>query len=317
MLEPTEFDNWIKAQNVARTVLYVQIHHTYIPAYEHFKGDNHFELQRGMQRTHIHNNGWSDIAQQFSIFPDGRIVTGRSLERTPACIFGFNSHAICIENIGNFDKGADLMRQEQRTAIPKVTAALCKRFNIPVNSDRIVYHHWFDLSTGVRTNGSGQTKSCPGTAFFGGNTVEDAKQHFLPQVSAALHGQVGTPPLNVLMYGSVNTGSLNVRTGPSASAKKINAVELGSILRIYEKKNNWYRISAAKQEWVYSSYVDRVERGTVNTDTLNVRSGPGVQFSKVGGVFLHQEIFVYETVDTWVRISHDHMWVSRNFITHH
>lgn len=315
MLEPTEFDNWIKAQNVARTILYVQIHHTYIPAYEHFKGNNHFELQRGMQNVHTAVNGWSDIAQHFSIFPDGRIVTGRSLERTPACIFGFNSYSICIENIGNFDKGADLMRQEQRTTIPKVTAALCKRFNIPVNSDRIVYHHWFDLSTGVRTNGSGQTKSCPGTAFFGGNTVEDAKQNFLPQVSAAFQGQPGTPPLNVLMYGSVNTGFLNVRIGPSASAKKINAVELGAILRIYEKKNNWYRISATKQEWVYGAYVDRVERGTVNTETLNVRSGPGAQFSKVGGVFLNQEIFVFETVDTWVRISLDQMWVSRNFVT--
>jgi sugar phosphate isomerase/epimerase len=38
-------------------------------------------------------------------FPDGKIATGRKLEWTPACIYGRNSHSLCVENFGNFDIG--------------------------------------------------------------------------------------------------------------------------------------------------------------------------------------------------------------------
>ena len=33
-------------------------------------------------------NQWADIGQHFAIFPDGEIVTGRSMETSPACIRG-------------------------------------------------------------------------------------------------------------------------------------------------------------------------------------------------------------------------------------
>ena len=315
LMDAAEFEQWIKAQNVARTILYLQEHHTYIPSYAHFKGNNHFEMQRGMQQVHTVNNGWADIAQQFSIFPDGKIATGRSLERTPAGILGFNAYAICIESIGNFDTDGDVMQQEQRNAIIRTTAALARRFNIPVNSDRIVYHHWFDLGTGIRTNGSGSTKSCPGTGFFGGNDVADAQKHFLPQVQAAAQGiPTSHPSLNVKMYGRVTAATLNIRNAPGVAGKKINAAGYGAILRIYDTKNGWHKISATKQEWVSANFVARVERGTVNTPTLNVRSGPGAQFPKVGGVFLNQDVFIYESNDTWARISEDQQWVSRNYL---
>ncbi len=315
MFDAAEFDQWIKTQNIARTVLYIQMHHTYIPAYEHFKGNNHFEMQRGMQHVHKVINGWSDIAQHFTIFPDGKIMTGRSLERTPSCIYGFNTHSICIENIGNFDEGGDLMRQEQRTGIIKATASLVKRFNTPINTDRIVYHHWFDLRTGERTNGTGSTKSCPGTAFFGGNKVADAQANFIPLIRTALQGIPPASPLNVRFYGSVTADSLNVRNAPGTSGKILTAAELGAILRVYEVKNNWYRISATKNEGVFGNFVQRVERGTVNADSLNVRTGPAVTFRKVGSVKLNTEVFVYETVGDWIRISPDQQWVNRKLVT--
>jgi hypothetical protein len=44
------------------------------------------------------------------------------------------------------------------------------------------YHHWYDLNTGKRIakEGTGSTKTCPGTNFFGGNTVEAFKTGLLP-----------------------------------------------------------------------------------------------------------------------------------------
>jgi len=218
LMTPTEFKTWIKQQNVARTVLFVQQHHTFLPGYQQFRGDNHFSMQSGMKNHHVHNNGWSDIGQHFSIFPDGMIATGRTLERSPACIRGNNANSICIENIGDFDTGKDQMTAEQRDSILTVTAALCQRFGIPVNTDRIVYHHWFDLNTGNRTNGTGVTKSCPGTNFFGGNKLADCQANFLPEVQAKIGQAITTANLtNPMMYGYVTAGALNIRKGPKST----------------------------------------------------------------------------------------------------
>lgn len=67
-----------------------------------------------------------------------------------------------------------------------LNALLCKKFNLAVNTDTIVYHHWYDLDIGKRTNGTGKVKTCPGTAFFGGNSVEDARKYFIPLINSAV-----------------------------------------------------------------------------------------------------------------------------------
>ncbi|MFN0014299.1 MAG: SH3 domain-containing protein [Saprospiraceae bacterium] len=316
LLTPQEFETWLNQQNVTRTILYVQEHHTWSPSYVHFTGNNHFELQRSMQNFHKNVNGWMDIGQHFSIFPDGMIVTGRTLEISPACIFGFNPNAMCIENIGNFDTGGDTMTLEQREAIIRVTAALCRRYNVPANSARVIYHHWFDLRDGSRTDGSGSTKSCPGTAFFGGNKVLDAEKNFYPLVEAVLQGKPVPPPVvPVLKYGSVTSDWLNIRDKPAAAGKKINATPFGSILRIYEEKSGWYRLSASKQEWASSRFVQDVQRATVNASTLNVRSGPGTNFNKVVALKKDEEVFIYAENGNWAKISTDERWVSKTFLT--
>lgn len=128
----------------------------------------------------------SDIGQHFTTFQDGSILTGRTLENDPAGIYGFNLNSICIENLGNFDKDRDVMSQSQKNTIVRLTAALCLKFSISVNSDRLVYHYWFDKISGKRNKGwPGSSKDCPGTNFFGGNTVKDCEENFLPLVSQA------------------------------------------------------------------------------------------------------------------------------------
>ena len=316
LMDVQEFEQWIKTQNIARTILFLQMHHTYNPAYIHFTGDNHFEKQLRMKEYHTVNNGWQDIGQHFTIFPDGKIVTGRSLELPSACIYKWNANALCIENFGNFDKGKDRMTAAQKDAIVKVTAALSKRFNIPINTHRIIYHHWFDLRNGNRTNGGIYSKSCPGTAFFGGNSVEDCQTNFLPLVRSAAGSILpdGNLPSTLLKYGTVTASNLNIRKGPSTSFAKTGKTTRGAILRIYEEKNNWYRISNTKQEWVYSNYVRDVIRAVVNANTLNVRSGPSIQYYKTGAVLKGQEVFIYEEVNGWCRISLEEKWVYKKYL---
>lgn len=314
----SEFEKWIASSRIARTILYIQQHHTYSPNYHLFKGDNHFELQKGMKNHHVFTNGWMDMGQHFTIFPDGEIVTGRSLENTPACIYGNNSHAVCLEHLGNFDAGKDVMKIEQADSILRVTAALCKKFSIPVNTSKIVYHHWYNLSSGERNNGIKNNKSCPGTGFFGGNKVADCESDFLPKVKALIDGNIDPGISGVVKYVQVTASALSVRSKPDGKAPKVSdkdAVQFGSILRIFSEKNGWYKISGSKEHWISTRYTENVQRATVNADVLNVRNGPGPSFLKLSSLPRGKEVFVCEEKKGWCRINMTPEWVSKIFLS--
>ena len=177
-----EFAGWLDASSFSRVIRLVQCHHTYVPHYGNFQGTTHFELLHAMETAHL-ERGFSEIAQNLTTFPDGTVAVCRSIEAMPAGIKGANKNGICIENVGNFDLGQDAMTAKQRDCIVNAFALMCKKFNLHPGLDGIVYHHWYDLTTGQRTDGTGNTKSCPGTNFFGGNTVQDAETNFIPLVA--------------------------------------------------------------------------------------------------------------------------------------
>lgn len=310
-----EFEVFLSKIKVGRTIMTIQQHHTYSPDYALFNGKNHFALQMGMKNYHVNNNGWADIGQHLTIFPDGVILTGRSMEQTPACIFGQNAQAICIENLGNFDRGKDKMTAVQREAIVRATALLCTKFSIPVDSGRIVYHHWFRLDNGARNNGGGNNKSCPGTDFFGGNKVEDAERYFLPLVRKwAVSARTAEP---VIRFVAVTATSLNVRSRPSGrAARAIGRVPIsfGSVLRVYGEKNGWYKISSSASHWVYGVYTLEVKQAVVTCDVLNVRNAADAKALKVGSLTRGTELFVYELKDGWARIGMTDRWVSAGYL---
>ncbi|PZX54671.1 N-acetylmuramoyl-L-alanine amidase [Algoriphagus ratkowskyi] len=314
----SEFISWIQSQRIARTIITVQQHHTWSPNYTHFNGRNHFERQIAMKNHHIRNNGWSDIGQHFTSFPDGTIVTGRSLEATPACIYGANRDSICIEHLGNFDVGGDTMTNAHRLAIIQMNAALCDKFRLPVSTFSIIYHHWFELSTGKRNNGTGGNKSCPGTDFFGGNKVDDCMTNFLPFVQQQMQ-RTAIPSLSdsIEKYIVVTAGSLNIRTDAKGSASKVrnrDAAQLGAILRVYGESNGWYKISSSQSHWVYGKFTLDVQRATVNANVLRVRSGPGTEFSIVDNLMKSEEVFISTLKGEWAKISLEEKWLSKSFL---
>jgi hypothetical protein len=181
LLDLAEFDAWLEAQIIKRKISLIQQHHTYIPAYKHFNGSNHFQLCQSMEQAHK-ERGFAEIAQNLTTFPDGKIMVCRSMNTIPAGIKGVNTPGICIENLGNFDRDKDSMSTQQKECIIHITRSLLSRFKLTPCETTVVYHHWFDLNTGKRiiNEGTGFTKTCPGTTFFGGNTVEAFKNGFLP-----------------------------------------------------------------------------------------------------------------------------------------
>jgi hypothetical protein len=189
LLSLEEFTVWLDGLRLVRKIKVIQNHHTWLPDYKVFNNrndDKHFVLLRAMERSHK-ERGFSEIAQNITTFPDGSIAICRNLENIPAGIKGANMNGICIEHVGNFDIGKDVMHDNHKKTIVAVNALLCEKFKIPVGTDCIVYHRWYDLNSGKRINDAeGTTKSCPGSNFFGGNTLFACEQNFIPLIEEVL-----------------------------------------------------------------------------------------------------------------------------------
>lgn len=157
----------------------IQLHHTYAPSHESEKKFSPQELQMNMKNYHVNQRGFADIAQNFTVFGSGEILTGRPLNKDPAGIYGANRDAICIECCGNFDK--EVPTEQQANAIVMLVKQLLKHYNLNPETD-VVYHGWYTAKgkkLGTYRNGQ-SCKTCPGTKFFGGNTRESFEQNLLP-----------------------------------------------------------------------------------------------------------------------------------------
>lgn len=253
----TEVKAWLMQIPISRRVKTIQNHHTYLPDYTMFSGE-HFDRLKSMEHDHVENRDWSEIGQHFTIFPDGMIGICRTLEKNPAGIYKNNANAVCIENIGNFDTDKDAMTRIQKHSIVHLNAILCKKFGVPIDTDGIVYHHWFDLNTGERLEGAGTTKTCPGTNFFGGNKVDDARKFFIPLVLKSY--LLNDPVANVinLFYGKVIPPKLNVRKAPNKSAEIVEIIPQGTKVAVFEIKEGWYRINCLEEEWINGKFLTQI-----------------------------------------------------------
>jgi hypothetical protein len=187
LLTREEFKSWLFNQTFTRDINKIQQHHTWLPAYEQFHGNNHLQMLKSMENFHVSKMGWKNIAQNLTIFPDGKVAVCRPFNHEPEGSIGAkaNSGAIMIENVGNFDSGRDVMTAQQKESIVYVTAALSIKFRLTPSTDSITYHHWWDLKTGERVLDNApdyNVKSCPGTNFFGGNSTASANSYFYPLV---------------------------------------------------------------------------------------------------------------------------------------
>ena len=200
-----EFKEWLDKQHPTRKITRLQVHHMALPDYSTWNntdkrvyGDNR-ELGRtlaldayGKQTWHSSDGYGHYIAQHFSIFPNGKITTGRNLNSTPIGIAGWNSNAICVEIYGNFDKGQDIMTKEQRKAVIFVFALLAEKFSIPKTSTYIRPHAWFTSGGTCLWNyyPGKSRKTCPGTNFMGfGNTKKAFENNFYPLLKAYKYGE--------------------------------------------------------------------------------------------------------------------------------
>ena len=269
-MTPAEFKTWIHKQgNYKYTGL--QVHHTWMPDYSCFykadgKHEDELTRQYNTQQYHKKTNGWGDIAQHFTIFPNGAIVTGRKLSNTTAIgIKGWNNNKICIEIYGNFDKGKDVMTKEQKDAVITVYGELCKKFKITPSISTIRCHAWFTAGGTYLGdyNKSKSAKTCPGTNFMGfGNSKEAIRDNFIPLIQNYISGKTTTTVKDPVACGVYRVkspdGVLNIRKGPGASYDKVGQVKNGEAYTITKINGSWGYLKSGVG-WINLSYTEKVK----------------------------------------------------------
>lgn len=112
--------------------------------------------------------------------------------------------------------------------------------------------------------------------------------------------------------GRVNTGVLNVRSGAGTSYGKIGTLKKGAVVTILDDSiSGWYQItSGSLTGYVSADYItlgtdlaSEPLRGMVTTGTLNVRSGPGTSYGKVGTLRRGASVTIEDTVGNWYKVS--------------
>lgn len=249
-----EFKNWLKNKSVTRKVTRLQVHHTGLPDYSCFyksNGATEDELtrQQSMKSFHVNSRGMSDIAQHFTVYPNGKIVTGRSLNSNPAGISGWNSNAICVEIYGNFDKGHDVMKEAQKDAVIMLYGELCKKFNLTPSHSTIRPHaHFTSGGTYLGDYVAGRSrKSCPGTNFMGIGNSKAAMTTFIGYVKSYMNGtpttSTTTASNSVGVY-KVIVDELNIRQGPGTSYPVKGAVHKGEAYTITQLSGSWGKLKS-------------------------------------------------------------------------
>jgi N-acetylmuramoyl-L-alanine amidase len=113
----------------------------------------------------------------------------------------------------------------------------------------------------------------------------------------------------------VTVNSLNIRETPSLLGKVVGSLSRYQKVEVLETNGDWIRTNYG---WVHKSYVKLVSAasanntGTVKASALNIRSGPGTNYDKLGVLRQGETVTILENKGGWYRISSG--WVSANYI---
>ena len=232
LMNKDEIGSYLAKQKVTRKITRLQVHNTFLPDYTTWEktdkkvfSEPHFGRAQSLDDYGKKTWGYSDghghyTAQNFTVFPDGKIIVSRNLNSKPIGIKGWNDGALCIEIYGNFDKGKDIMNTSQKKAVIYLYGELCKKFKIPVDTTHIRPHCWFTAGGTYlgKYDSSRSAKTCPGSNFWGVGCSPSGFNKFLADIKEYVNGkEVQASPTDDKFkqyIARVNTNGLNARKGP-------------------------------------------------------------------------------------------------------
>lgn len=145
------------------------------------------------------------------------------------------------------------------------------------------------------------------------------------------------PPINSnVKYGIVTASNLNVRSGYGTSYSVIGSLSKGSKVEIVEYKDGWYKIKyGSRYGFISSAYIKNSDgsdditnsgekpsisnskNGVVTATSLNIRSGYGSSYSKIGSLTKGSKVEILESKNGWHKIKYGNRfgYVSGEYIS--
>jgi len=101
---------------------------------------------------------------------------------------------------------------------------------------------------------------------------------------------------------------LNIRASATTGSKVLGVLTKGAHITLLSKSGDWWKVEyrAGQYGYCHADYIATVSATTasVNTDHtgLNVRSGPGTSYSRIGGLSRGYTVIVLSTANGWSKI---------------
>jgi len=130
----------------------------------------------------------------------------------------------------------------------------------------------------------------------------------------------------------VTADPLRLREEPGLHSNSVASIPKGTVLTVLDAtEEQWLKVELpdGRQGWIAGWYTEIVEEqtrspityfrlATVNVEALRVRSGPGLEYSQTGSVFLGNHLITLQENNGWhyVQIPNgQHGWISGEFAT--
>ena len=107
---------------------------------------------------------------------------------------------------------------------------------------------------------------------------------------------------------TVSGGWLNIRTQPSSASPKISTLQNGSYITLISRSGDWWKVEYSKGRtgYCHADYIRVVSSDTasvkVSSGSLNVRSGAGTSFPKIGSVYKGDAVIILSASNGWSRV---------------
>jgi SH3-like domain-containing protein len=109
---------------------------------------------------------------------------------------------------------------------------------------------------------------------------------------------------------------VNLRARPEANAEVVGQVDDGHLIVPLRESGEWYAVDAPADVyfWVHRAFV---QDGAVQVSKLNVRSGPGINYSKMGVLGRGDPLVVEDTFGEWLKVrppTDMPVWIHRSVV---
>jgi len=110
----------------------------------------------------------------------------------------------------------------------------------------------------------------------------------------------------------ITGNGVNLRSSPTTASTSLGKLYRGSAVTVTGKSGDWYVVSSdGKRGYVYDDYVSVTTKdvamdasATVTASALNLRSGPGADYSRIKMLYRGETVQITAKHGTWYAVSH-------------